>query len=751
MLELNKLAKRNHFYKSLILIGCVFILSILIVFFLVITKFEDTANKIVEDYNLSNFSSLVERENTIDENAVNMILGLNQTPNIATLKFTIYDEEEIHKAVQNVNLMLKYNIDALESCYVCNFTNNRIYLLGNRSGYYNKQNFFDQGIIDILFNGEKNFSLIDAPISRTFVDENGKSKDVYTYILIDNFDQENKPIDALVLNISIDEAYGDLIKKDDRMLIYDQNDKLLRQYGDIPSSAFDLNFIKDSTTLSRTWRYEGTDYLVTFAKLKQNKWSIVSFSPLDILTDSIKTTKQILFIILIVILLFALLSSYTISNYLYRPIKKLIQKIPIKSADEFTSIQDYIQNKEEEIERISDKLAENQPYAKLRFLSNLLKSSIDEEELTDKVKTLNFNIPLTGKIGIIKVKLDDKPSFLETFSSLKQMNCRNSLLKEVLESLSDYDCEYHYTNDYSNFIVVVSLPLELETSLIRNLVSEKLEMVQKQFKNFTGFSISILLSNLVEKLNDIHLAFNNLELIEDESFFTSPAKIFTTLDIKERNLIDFPNLQIDEINKAILAQNKEDFTKAIDKIFDIISKTDKDSAVYYIRSIHYAIFSAVKTYQSSSMNAISLDGSDSLEVIQDLSFLNDIKDELLDIGLQIIDLISDNRSDNKNQIISKMQEFIKDNYKNKNLTSALIADKFKLSNAYANKLFKTSTGDSLLNAINNYRIEKAAELLKNTRLTVEEITEEIGWDNLKHFYSKFKSYYGITPKEWRMR
>ena len=47
------------------------------------------------------------------------------------------------------------------------------------------------------------------------------------------------------------------------------------------------------------------------------------------------------------------------------------------------------------------------------------------------------------------------------------------------------------------------------------------------------------------------------------------------------------------------------------------------------------------------------------------------------------------------------------------------------------------------------RIEKAKELLLNTDLKINEVSEKVGFKNPQHFASSFKKIVGLTPIEYR--
>lgn len=51
--------------------------------------------------------------------------------------------------------------------------------------------------------------------------------------------------------------------------------------------------------------------------------------------------------------------------------------------------------------------------------------------------------------------------------------------------------------------------------------------------------------------------------------------------------------------------------------------------------------------------------------------------------------------------------------------------------------------------INRKRIEAACRLLSETQLSVQEISEKVGFSDKSHFYRMFSKFMGGTPAEYR--
>lgn len=68
-----------------------------------------------------------------------------------------------------------------------------------------------------------------------------------------------------------------------------------------------------------------------------------------------------------------------------------------------------------------------------------------------------------------------------------------------------------------------------------------------------------------------------------------------------------------------------------------------------------------------------------------------------------------------------------------------------VSKSYLTKQFKQETGQTVIEYVNNARIEKAKMLLVTTQKTVEEISYAVGFESPKYFFRVFKALTGQTP------
>ena len=98
---------------------------------------------------------------------------------------------------------------------------------------------------------------------------------------------------------------------------------------------------------------------------------------------------------------------------------------------------------------------------------------------------------------------------------------------------------------------------------------------------------------------------------------------------------------------------------------------------------------------------------------------------------------------------NELTEYIEENFNNKNLSLAMVADHLNTSVYVVTRLFKESTGKNFKEYVLDKRMEHARELLKSTPTKIAEISSMAGFESPEYFSSVFKAKYGITPTQYR--
>jgi YesN/AraC family two-component response regulator len=99
------------------------------------------------------------------------------------------------------------------------------------------------------------------------------------------------------------------------------------------------------------------------------------------------------------------------------------------------------------------------------------------------------------------------------------------------------------------------------------------------------------------------------------------------------------------------------------------------------------------------------------------------------------------------EIIMRVDEYLNNNYQKASLEGA--AEVVGLSPNYLSKVYKEKSGCGFLERLNRIKMEKASELLMDPSYKHYEIAFYVGYDNPKNFSRAFKSYFNVSPMEYR--
>lgn len=78
-----------------------------------------------------------------------------------------------------------------------------------------------------------------------------------------------------------------------------------------------------------------------------------------------------------------------------------------------------------------------------------------------------------------------------------------------------------------------------------------------------------------------------------------------------------------------------------------------------------------------------------------------------------------------------------------------IADASGLNRSYFSRIFKETFNLSPQRFLLQYRMNKAAELLKYTQLAINAVSSSVGYENQLHFSRAFKNVFDVSPSEYR--
>jgi YesN/AraC family two-component response regulator len=97
----------------------------------------------------------------------------------------------------------------------------------------------------------------------------------------------------------------------------------------------------------------------------------------------------------------------------------------------------------------------------------------------------------------------------------------------------------------------------------------------------------------------------------------------------------------------------------------------------------------------------------------------------------------------------EVEEYLRKNYKDVSLKE--LSSRFHFQEDYFNRLIKKHTGLTFTEFLKKIRISKAEDMLLNTRMSITEIVDSVGYMNRSYFYKLFQKTYNMTPEQYRKK
>lgn len=409
---------------------------------------------------------------------------------------------------------------------------------------------------------------------------------------------------------------------------------------------------------------------------------------------------------------FIVLSAFQEFEYAKKAINMGAQNYILKPID--------TEELEKSIINIKSKLKEKENRSKDKeVVNNSLLLKIITEKDYENIEYLNEKLKYNEeyRVGIIELKNSDKDI--------------NKILKEM-SSIKEY---LYCIENKSKAIFIMNGRFD-------NECIEKLTNIKNEITDLIEDIVYISLGKVITDLKNISESYNSAKDISEYKIIY--PNISWIKEYKEKNKEDI-NIDINFEDLKTLLINK-DFVEAslyIESSFNKLKQDNLDPKKIKAKALE--VFLNVYNYinESKLMKNLSI----YLENAINKNTIDEIQLELINM-IKFMQTKLENTQESISPVIIKLLEHIEKNYQ-QDLNLKEISDRLNINSIYLGQLFQKEIGILFSDYINNFRINKAKDLLANTSLKASEIGELVGYSNKNYFYRKFKSIVGITPSEWR--
>lgn len=209
-----------------------------------------------------------------------------------------------------------------------------------------------------------------------------------------------------------------------------------------------------------------------------------------------------------------------------------------------------------------------------------------------------------------------------------------------------------------------------------------------------------------------------------------------------------PDLVITDIRMPIL-DGLEMIKEAmkIGKVFEKIILTSYGEFDYAKESINLGVIEYILKPIDEDILYEALDKvQDKLNQLKLLKRVEEVVETKDEIEFFNLEFYLDS-SEIKNRYVRKSLKKIEESYYEK-LNIKDLAEEFSVSVGYLSRKFKEELGETFLDILNKYRVQKSIKLLMKEEFKLYEISEKVGFTDYKHFCNVFKKYLNVAPGDF---
>ncbi|MBE1440898.1 helix-turn-helix domain-containing protein [Paenibacillus sp. OAS669] len=472
--------------------------------------------------------------------------------------------------------------------------------------------------------------------------------------------------------------------------------------------------------------------------------------------------NTILLILGLGVIIFAVGSTFYVTRRSYKPIKAILQRIDrfpsmVKSVDQKGS-KDEFAFIDQAIERLitnnmdfQEKQQEHQVIRRQQFLQILLKGEYEDDRDAWEQERQHFGLT-SGKFIVALVEIDHYVQFGLQYNPKDQ-----ALFKFIISSVAFEIAEQNGQRIMSEWISkhqFVILLLSDDTETLEHRILQMSEQIRAWVDKNLDFTVTIGIGSAAENESAISRSFDDALEAVNRKVTLGINQIIDTVEWSSHSHGDWFNYL--EIIRTIVRQLRMSDTgweNELRRLFRemTVECLPKDEVE---RQLHYFVFhleyemekvlpETVKAWLQEAKPdlLLAIAQSDTLPEVE--SAFHSVLEQLF----QFIEELARNRR--HDALMKEIRNYVAEHYTDPNLSLAMLSDRFQISSKYLSQLFKESIGQNFVDFLIFLRMEYAKALLRETDISVGEVSEKAGYTNTTSFIRTFKKMVGVSPGLYR--
>jgi AraC-like DNA-binding protein len=548
---------------------------------------------------------------------------------------------------------------------------------------------------------------------------------------------------------------------EDTFILLDKNGYVLHAFQDsahaihLPN-AFDIPFADAGNLI---FYIDKTPYILSYTDFLSSGLRLAALTPQKEFWNTSNYIKYITLTSLLSAILIGLVSVAVFLRNNYRPIERILDLLHInKGSNEYDAIFYSFEKLHNENNNYKKKLVSQQEQIQNSYLISQLYGRFSYLSDDDMRQYLNIDLEHCH-FSIVALHKKEKQWMDFYEQANKKIHYGDILFSEdlaffmihnVFSELLKDKFTYYRLADGNLLVYLFTVPSEAKDSYQQEL-SATVHSLFDFFEDNMKLPIGILTSDVCTDFSSIHTYYQKILSCYEYQYVSESYNILKTCDLSDSLEYDYELTKFStlcsQLDTALCLKYHKEALKLTDQLFNLLNtELNKPFAITRLLIIQATCQLFAKVGLESEQHPSTDDLLMTVCVAEDHVTL---KKNFLAIIDWICRTDSPELEKGNTAVIRSIEQYVKENYTDINLSLNTIADRVKLSPKYVSMIFKAATSTGLLDYINFIRIQKAKELLSTTNMTVDDIALQVGYSNSKTFRRAFAKFEQTTPGKYK--
>lgn len=513
--------------------------------------------------------------------------------------------------------------------------------------------------------------------------------------------------------------------------------------------------LKEGTEKAGIHSLNGRDYIVSHSVSDKNGWQYVSMLPVTDTLLGIQKIQRNSVMLIGLMLLLEMLIIYLSIRQNYQPIKRLVdfaidifEPADRKALNEIETIRYALGELVSVNSSLDAEVKRTLPIMRDNLLFELVSGKIpawEDFQREAKAYGIKFAFPYSA-VAVLSLEPEVTAEGAEEGSGNAVLDAAD-VLRSLEESRTEGMEGYIFKSIYNQEMIFVCSCEE------QFPVKEYLDGVRRKVEADTGVRVFVGIGTPAKPFSaeDIHLSY--LQAVRASEFLRlrrdDQVLVFNEMDIPKSGTVSYFAELLQSLELSILKNEVTAVKAVVEKIVGHMETGSGGASPHIVRSIYLNTVSVIL----SGLQRFSHDDAGLLR-LTDAAFrhhytIGQMVGIIRDSCSKLCDIIQSTLPSSNVVSRDDMIRYIEEKGMEPDFSLQRIAEYFHMSPSNFSHYFKKTIGQNFKEYIDMQRIQKSAQLLRNTSQTLEEVSRQTGFSNTSSFIRCFKKIVGTTPGQYR--